>query len=90
MSTRGDFRFTVHAETATDSIFQGVSAAFAGRSKSAGILDIDGHPTHKARLIRQFAEEQKGDWRFLASCSPELNTESLIDAKGLPSEVQVK
>ena len=80
VSARGDFRFMVHEGTVTATLFRAFLRRLLVGQERPVFLIVDGHPTHKAKLVRQFVEEQKGRLKllFLPPYSPELNPDELV------------
>lgn len=80
LSNRGDFRFMVHEGTVTARVFREFLRRLLVGQRRPVFLIVDGHPTHKAKLVRDFVEQQGGRLQlfFLPAYSPELNPDELV------------
>lgn len=80
VSARGEFRFMIHEGTVNASVFREFLRRLMIGQKPPIFLIVDGHPTHKARMVREFVEQQGGRLKlwFLPPYSPELNPDELV------------
>jgi transposase len=75
VSAQGGFRFMVHEGTVTAAVFVAFLRRLVRGSGRPIILVVDGHPVHKAKLVKAFVEGQQGRLRlvFLPPYAPQLN-----------------
>jgi transposase len=80
ISARGEFRFMIHEGTVSAAVFREFLRRLMIGQKRPVFLIVDGHPTHKARMVREFVEQQGGRLKlwFLPPYSPELNPDELV------------
>lgn len=80
ISSKGHLRFmTVHGGVGAK-VFVTFLKRFILGSKKPLFLILDGHPSHKSKLVRKFVESTKGKLRIflLPSYSPQLNPDELV------------
>jgi transposase len=76
----GHFRFMIVEGTVTATVFREfLKRMIAGVDKKIFLI-VDGHPTHKAKLVRQFVADNSDriELFFLPPYSPELNPDELV------------
>ena len=75
VSARGDFRFMVHEGTVTATVFRTFLQRLMRGAPQPIFLVVDGHPVHKAKLVREYVEQQDSRLRLilLPPYSPQLN-----------------
>lgn len=76
----GHFRFMTVEGTVTATVFREfLKRMIAGMEKKIFLI-VDGHPTHKAKLVRQFVADHSNhiELFFLPPYSPELNPDELV------------
>jgi transposase len=75
----GHFRFMVVEETVNGAVFRTFLKRLIEGVDRKIILIVDGHPSHKARLVKKFVEEnaRRIELVFLPPYSPELNPDEL-------------
>lgn len=80
VSPKGEFRFMVHEGTVTARVFRDFLARLMVGQTRPVYLIVDGHPTHKAKLVRDFVARQNGCLKLflLPPYSPELNPDELV------------
>ena len=80
LSSRGDFRFMVHDGTVTARVFREFLSRLLVGQRRPVFLIVDGHPTHKAKLVRDFVDQQEDRLKlfYLPAYSPELNPDELV------------
>jgi transposase len=80
VSARGDFRFMVHEGTVTAVVFREFLKRLMLGTKQPIILVVDGHPTHKAKLVKEYVEQQQGKLKlvYLPPYSPQLNPDEQV------------
>jgi transposase len=80
VSARGDFRFMVHEGTVTATVFRTFLQRLMRRAQQPIFLVVDGHPVHKAKLVREYVEQQNGRLRLilLPPYSPQLNPDEQV------------
>jgi transposase len=80
VSKRGDFRFMVHEGTVNAQVFREFLKRLMANPTQPIFLVVDGHPMHKAKLVRQYVEAQEGRLRlfFLPPYSPHLNPDEQV------------
>ena len=80
VSRRGDFRFMAVEGRVTGSVFINFLKRLLVHAPRVVFLIVDGHPTHKAVMVRQYVETVSNKLRlfFLPPYSPELNPDELV------------
>jgi len=80
VSRRGDFRFMAVADRVTGRVFIEFLKRLLAHAPGVVFLIVDGHPTHKAVMVRKFVETVSAKLRlfFLPPYSPELNPDELV------------
>ncbi|QQE86905.1 IS630 family transposase [Azotobacter chroococcum] len=80
VGTRGEFRFMLHDGTVTASVFREFLKRLLIGAEQPVFVIVDGHPVHKARLVRAFVEEQAGRLKlfYLPPYSPQLNPDEQV------------
>ena len=76
ISNKGTLRFRVFEERFTGPVFLDfIKRLIAGNHGRKVVLIVDGHPAHRARIVREFVEAhpEQIELRFLPGYSPELN-----------------
>lgn len=76
----GHFRFMTVEGTVTATVFREFLKRLITGMERKIFLIVDGHPTHKAKLVRQFVAENSNriELFFLPPYSPELNPDELV------------
>lgn len=79
VSARGHFRFMVTEGRVTATVFRDFLARLIAGVPKKIFLIVDGHPTHKARLVTQFvaAHADRLELFFLPPYAPQLNPDEL-------------
>jgi transposase len=79
VSPRGDFRFMVVEGSVTAPVFIEFMKRLLIGSKRKVFLIVDGHPTHRSKLAKEFVASMCGEIElfFLPPYSPELNPDEL-------------
>lgn len=80
VSPGGRFRFMVHEGTVTAKVFKRfLERLMAGATKPIFLI-VDGHPTHRSKLVREFVASTNGRLRlfFLPPYSPHLNPDEQV------------
>jgi transposase len=80
VSPRGDFRFMVHEGSVTAQVFREFLRRLMQGAKQPILLVVDGHPIHKAKLVREFVGQQEGRLQlvFLPPYAPQLNPDEQV------------
>ena len=80
VSPRGEFRFMLHEGTVTAKVFKRFLQRLLIGTKRPIFLIVDGHPTHKAKLVKSFVESTNGQLKlfFLPPYSPHLNPDETV------------
>jgi len=80
VSARGDFRFMIHDGTVDAEVFRDFLKRLMVGAKQPIILVVDGHPTHKSKLVREYVESQEGKLKLvvLPAYSPQLNPDEQV------------
>ena len=80
VSPRGEFRFMLHEGTVTAAVFKRFLQRLLVGAKRPIFLIVDGHPTHKAKLVKSFVESTDGQLKlfFLPPYSPHLNPDETV------------
>lgn len=80
ISNRGQFRFMTVDGTVTATVFRDFLKRLIQGMERKIYLVVDGHPSHKAKLVRTFVEANKDriELVILPPYSPELNPDELV------------
>lgn len=80
VSPRGDFRFMVHEGSVTAAVFKTFLQRLMIGATQPVFIVVDGHPIHKAALVRKYVESQNGMLKlfFLPPYSPQLNPDEQV------------
>jgi len=80
VSPRGDFRFMVHDGSVNAEVFREFLKRLMIGAKKPVFLIVDGHPIHKAKLIKAFVEAPQGRLKLftLPPYSPQLNPDDQV------------
>lgn len=80
ITARGELRFMVTAKRIGAKVFVEFLRRLLHGWKKPIFLIVDGHPTHKAKLVTAFLESMKGKLRlfYLPPYSPELNPDEYV------------
>jgi transposase len=65
VSARGDFRFMLHEGTVTAVVFRDFLKRLMLGAKQPIVLVVDGHPIHKAKLVKTYVEQQQGKLKLV-------------------------
>ncbi|WP_256254047.1 IS630 family transposase, partial [Burkholderia ubonensis] len=77
---QGQFRFMVHDGTVTATVFRKFLGRLMIGAQRPIFLVLDGHPIHKAKLVQDFVQAQKGRLKlyYLPPYSPHLNPDEQV------------
>jgi transposase len=77
---RGDFRFMVQEGTVTAVVFREFLQRLMAGAKQPVFLVVDGHLIHKAKLVKDYVEQQQGRLKlvYLPPYSPQLNPDEQV------------
>lgn len=80
VNEQGHFRFMVESGSVTAQVFREFFKRLMVNAKRPIFLVVDGHPIHKAKLVREYVDQQNGKLRLihLPPCSPELNPDEQV------------
>ena len=80
VSPRGEFRFMLHEGTVTAAVFKRFLQRLLIGAKRPIFLIVDGHPTHKAKLVKSFVESTNAQLKlfFLPPYSPHVNPDETV------------
>ncbi len=80
ISAQGQLRFMVTPGRVTAAVFIEFLKRLLVNAPSPVFLIVDGHPTHKAKVVKRFVEERDGalELYYLPPYSPELNPDELV------------
>ena len=80
VSAQGQLRFMLTEGRVTASVFVEFLRRLMAHASAPIFLVVDGHSTHKAKLVRRFVESQSGrlELHYLPAYSPELNPNELV------------
>ena len=80
VSPRGQMRFMITKGRVNAKVFIEFLKRLLVNAPGPAFLIVDGHPTHKAKCVRQFVESQEGKLRLflLPPYSPELNPDEYV------------
>ena len=80
VSAQGQLRFMLHQGTVTATVFKEfLKRLMVGTTKPVFVI-VDGHPTHKAKLVKKYVESLNGQLKlfFLSPYSPQLNPDETV------------
>ncbi|QDF96455.1 IS630 family transposase [Azoarcus sp. DD4] len=80
VSPQGEFRFMLHEGSVTATVFREfLKRLMIGATKPVFVI-VDGHPIHKAKLVRAYVESLKGQLElfYLPPYSPQLNPDEQV------------
>ena len=82
VGAKGDFRFMIVETRVNAKVFRTYLQRMIKGMKRKIFLVVDGHPAHKAKLVRKFVEEnsKRIELFFLPPYAPELNPDELAQA----------
>ncbi|WP_080493187.1 transposase [Burkholderia ubonensis] len=80
VSARGELRVMVHDDAVTAAVFREFLGRLMLGARQPVVLVLDGHPIHKARLVREFVAAPKGHLKLfcLPPYSPHLNPDEQV------------
>lgn len=80
VSPQGEFRFMLHDGSVTAEVFREFLKRLLIGADKPVFLVVDGHPIHKAKLVRKFIEAQAGRLKlfYLPPYSPPLNLDEQV------------
>lgn len=80
VSPRGDFRFMLHDGSVNAEVFKEFLKRLLIGADGPVFLVVDGHPIHKAKLIKEFVAAQDGMLKlfYLPPYSPQLNPDEQV------------
>lgn len=80
VSPRGDMRFMLIKGRMNAAKFRGFLKRLLHKTRRPIFLIVDGHPTHRAAMVKRFVQSTRGRLRLicLPSYSPELNPDELV------------
>jgi transposase len=80
VNASGDFRFMVHEGNVTATVFLEFLKRLMRGSEQPIILVVDGHPIHKAKLVKAYVESLEGRLKlvFLPPYAPQLNPDEQV------------
>jgi transposase len=80
VSPQGEFRFMIQEGTVTSAVFKRFLQRLMIGAKRPIFLIVDGHPTHKSKLVRSYVESTNGKLKlfFLPPYSPHLNPDEQV------------
>lgn len=80
VSAQGKLRFMVAPGRVTATVFIEFLKRLLVNAPSPVFLIVDGHPAHKAKVVKRFVEKQEGalELYYLPPYSPELNPDELV------------
>ena len=80
VSPQGEFRFMLHDGTVNAEVFREFLKRLLIGASGPVFLIVDGHPIHKAKLIKTFVEAQNGMLKlfYLPPYSPQLNPDEQV------------
>ena len=80
VSPQGEFRFMAHEGTVTAAVFKRFMQRLLIGAEQPIFLIVDGHPTHKSKLVRRYVESTEGRLKlfFLPPYSPHLNPDEQV------------
>ena len=77
VSPRGEFRFMLHDGSVNAEVLREFRKCLMVGATTQIFVVVDGHPIHKAKLVKAFVETQNGNFKsfYLPPYSPHLNPE---------------
>lgn len=80
VSARGDFLFMLHEGSVTAKVFREFLRRLMRGAEQPVILVVDGHPIHKAKLVKKYVEQQEGQLKLvlLPPYSPQLRPDEQV------------
>lgn len=80
VGTQGELRFMLHEGSVTATVFRDFLKRLLVGARKPVFVIADGHPIHKARLVRQFVESTQGRLKLflLPAYSPQLNPDEQV------------
>lgn len=80
VSGRGDFRFMLHEGSVTAEVFVEFLKRLMEGHQQPTFLVVDGHPIHKAKMVRSYVETLAGRLKlvYLPPYSPEVNPDEQV------------
>lgn len=80
VNAMGAFWYAVYSGSFNATVFKGFLKDFLRGRRRPVFLVVDGHPSHKAKMISKYVEETRGklELHFLPTYSPELNPDELV------------
>lgn len=80
VSPRGEFRFMLHDGSVTAGVFREFLKRLLIGAEKPVFLVVDGHPIHKAKLVKDFVDAQNGRLKlfYLPPYSPHLNPDEQV------------
>lgn len=81
LTNQGKFQFKLFKQGFTADVFIDFMARLIRYNRCKVFLIVDGHPTHKAKIVQQWLEENEAriELFFLPAYSPELNPDELVN-----------
>jgi len=81
LTNRGKLEFMIFKEGFTAAVFIDFLGRLIRYNRKKVFIIVDGHPTHKAKVVREWLEERKEriELFFLPAYSPELNPDELVN-----------
>jgi len=73
VSARGNFRFMVHEGSVTATVFREFLKRLMVGADQPVFIIVDGHPIHKAKLIKTYVESLNGQLKFIKTYVESLN-----------------
>ena len=80
VSARGDFRFMLHEGSVNAGVFLEFLKRLMAGARQPIFLVVDGHPIHKAKMIKDYVAAQEGRLKliYLPPYSPQLNPDEQV------------
>lgn len=80
VNARGAFWYEVYSGRFNATLFETFLTSFMRRRKRPVFLVVDGHPSHRAKMIAAFVQQLKGrlELHFLPGYAPELNPDEFV------------
>ena len=80
VNARGEFWYAVYTQRLNATAFTGFLDQFLKRRRTPVMMVVDGHPSHRARLVADFVQRSKGrlELHFLPGYAPDLNPDEFV------------
>ena len=80
VTARGEFWAATYTSKLNAALFVGFLEAFVRGRKKKVFLVVDGHPSHKAKIVKEYVQSLQGrlELHFLPPYAPDLNPDEFV------------